>query len=334
MEAAIIIGCLLLSAFFSGMEIAYVASNKVYLSIEKRQSTVISKFLTRLTQNPSQFLTSMLVGNSIVLVIYGYHMGNVTLRWLAGAGFYLPNVWQFIVQAILSVFIILVTAEFIPKVLFQVYANTLIKALTVPAYFFYMLFYSFSKAVMKVSDFILVKLFNTGADTRKDLFSRHELDDYLKEQLTGDNKQEEVDAEIQIFKNALDFPNLTASEIMTNRKDIAAIDAGNTVAGLKQLFIDTGYSKIVIYKEDLDNIIGYVDSFSLFKKPQTIEEVMISIEHVTSTIYIKDLLTQLTHKKKSMAVVQDDNAITLGIITVEDIIEELFGEIEDEHDNE
>lgn len=162
MEAAIIIGCLLLSAFFSGMEIAYVSSNKVYLGVEKKQSTFISKLLTRLTQNPTQFITSMLVGNSIALVIYGYHMGKTVMYWFAFQDNGLASGWQLLVQVVVSSFIILLTAEFIPKVFFQVYANTLIKALAVPAYVFYILFYNVSKAIMAVSDFILVTLFFSG----------------------------------------------------------------------------------------------------------------------------------------------------------------------------
>lgn len=334
MEAAIIIVCLLLSAFFSGMEIAYVSSNKVYLGVEKKQSSYISKLLTRLTQNPSQFLTSMLVGNSIVLVIYGYHMGNVALRWLALTGGSVSFIWQLLVQVVVSVLIILLTAEFIPKVFFQVYANTLIKALAIPAYIFYVLFYNVSKGIMAVSDFILVTLFRTGADTRKDFFSRGELGLYITEQLTGANKQEEVDSEIQIFRNALEFSGLKARDIMTPRTEIAAIDINDSVVSLKQLFIDTGYSKIVVYQDNIDNVLGYIDSFTLFKKPQTIREVMIPIEYTPHTVFIKDLLSQLTRKRKSMAVVLDEYGGTGGIITVEDIVEELFGEIEDEHDNE
>ena len=332
MEAAIIIGCLLLSAFFSGMEIAYVSSNKVYLGVEKKQATLISRILTRLTQNPSQFVASMLVGNSIALVVYSYHMGNAALRWFAPADMQWPFFYQLLLQIVVSTFIMLLTAEFIPKVFFQVYANTLIKVLAIPAFAFYYLFYWVSKAIMWVSDFILVSLFRTKADTRKDLFSRGELGIYITEQLTGNNEQEEVDTEIQIFQNALEFSALKARDIMTPRTELAALEVNDPVAELKQLFIDTDYSKIVVYCESIDDIVGYVHSFELFKKPATIQEIMIAIEYVPETIFIKDLLNLLTRKRKSMAVVLDEYGGTSGIITVEDIIEELFGEIEDEHD--
>jgi len=333
MEAAIIIGCLLLSAFFSGMEIAYVSSNKVYLGVEKKQSTFISKLLTRLTQNPTQFITSMLVGNSIALVIYGYHMGKTALQWFVPHDGTMAFGLQLLIQVAVSAAVILLTAEFIPKVFFQVYANTLIKALAVPAYVFYILFYNVSKAIMAVSDFILVTLFRTKADTRKDFFSRSELSIYINQQLTGTNEQEEVDSEIQIFKNALEFSGHKARDIMTPRTEIMAVDVHDSVIGLRNLFVDTGYSKIVVYRENIDNVVGYVDSFKLFAKPVTIIEVMVPMEYVPHTIFIKDLLNQLTRKRKSMAVVLDEYGGTLGIITVEDIIEELFGEIEDEHDD-
>jgi putative hemolysin len=334
MEAAIIIVCLLLSAFFSGMEIAYVSSNKVYLGVEKKQSTFISKLLTRLTQNPTQFITSMLVGNSIVLVIYGYHMGRIALHWFVHQDSTMAFGWQLLIQVAVSAFVILLTAEFIPKVFFQVYANTLIKALAVPAYAFYMLFYNVSKAIMAVSDFILVTLLRTKADTQKDFFSRGDLGIYITQQLTGTNEQEEVDSEIQIFRNALEFSGLKARDIMTPRTEIVAVDVNDSVMSLRNLFVETGYSKIVVYRDNVDDVIGYVDSFKLFTKPSTIREVMVPIEYAPHTIYIKDLLNLLTRKRKSMAVVLDEYGGTSGIITVEDIIEELFGEIEDEHDDD
>jgi CBS domain containing-hemolysin-like protein len=275
----------------------------------------------------------MLVGNSIALVIYGYHMGRTALLWFVPQDGSMAFGWQLLIQVAVSAFVILLTAEFIPKVFFQVYANTLIKALAVPAYVFYMLFYNVSKAIMAVSDFILVTLFRTKADTRKDFFSRSELSIYIAQQLTGTNEKEEVDSEIQIFKNALEFSGLKARDIMTPRTEIVAVDVNDSVIGLRNLFVETGYSKIVVYRENVDDVLGYVDSFKLFTKPQTVQEVMVPIEYVPHTIFIKDLLNLLTRKRKSMAVVLDEYGGTSGIITVEDIIEELFGEIEDEHDD-
>ncbi|HYD91902.1 MAG TPA: hemolysin family protein [Flavobacterium sp.] len=333
MEAAVIIVCLILSAFFSGMEIAYASSNKVYLEVEKKQSDLISKVLTRLTEKPTRFITSMLIGNTIVLVVYAYHAGNAVIRWM-GPSPEIHLIWQVALQIAVPAFILLLTAEFVPKIFFQVYANTLIRVFALPAYLFYCLFYWLSRFVIAISEFILVKVLRTRGDNRREFFSKGELGNYITEQMNGADEQEEVDSEIQIFQNALEFSDLRARDIMTPRTEISAVEVNDQVTELRELFVETGYSKIIVYKETLDNIIGYVHSFELFKKPQTIEAVMIPIEYAPETIYIKELLNILTRKRKSMAVVLDEYGGTSGIVTVEDIIEELFGEIEDEHDEE
>ncbi|MUV02676.1 DUF21 domain-containing protein [Flavobacterium rakeshii] len=332
MEATIIIVCLLLSAFFSGMEIAYVSSNKIYLGVERKQTSFLSRILTKLTEKPARFITSMLVGNSICLVIYGYYMGGVVMGWLAPMRFSMAS--AILLQIIISAFIILLTAEFIPKVFFQVYANKLIKFFALPAYAFYCLFSWASKFVIHVSDFILIKVFRTSGDKQQGYFSRGELGHYITEQMNGVEEQEEVDSEIQIFQNALEFSDLKARDIMTPRTEIVAVEINDTVQELKDLFVDTGYSKMIVYRESLDNIIGYIHSFELFKKPKTVGQMMIAAEYVPGTIYIKELLNILTKKRKSLAVVIDEYGGTSGIVTIEDIIEELFGEIEDEHDDE
>lgn len=332
MEATIIIVCLLLSAFFSGMEIAYVSSNKIYLGVERKQTSFLSRILTKLTEKPARFITSMLVGNSICLVIYGYYMGGVVMGWLAPMQFSLAS--AILLQIVISAFIILLTAEFIPKVFFQVYANKLIKLFALPAYAFYCVFSWASKFVIHVSDFILIKVFRTSGDKQQGYFSRGELGHYITEQMNGVEEQEEVDSEIQIFQNALEFSDLKARDIMTPRTEIVAVEINDTVQELKDLFVDTGYSKMIVYRESLDNIIGYIHSFELFKKPKTVGQMMIAAEYVPGTIYIKELLNILTKKRKSLAVVIDEYGGTSGIVTIEDIIEELFGEIEDEHDDE
>ena len=328
-----IIICLLLSAFFSGMEIAYISSNKVYLEVEKKQSTIISRILARLTEKPAQFITSMLVGNTIVLVLYSYFMGSAVLRWFS-AGYELHPLYSLFLQIFISAFLLLIAAEFIPKIFFQVYANQLIKIFALPAYAFYCLFYWVSRFVIHVTDFILVKVFRTQGDRKRSFFSRGELGNYITEQLIGADEQEEVDSEIQIFQNALEFSGLKARDIMTPRTEIAAVELNDSVSELKELFVETDYSKMIVYQGKLDNIVGYIHSFELFKKPKTVKEVTISIEYVPGTIYIKELLNLLTRRRKSMAVILDEYGGTAGIVTVEDIIEELFGEIEDEHDDE
>jgi CBS domain containing-hemolysin-like protein len=333
MEITIIVICLLLSAFFSGMEIAYFSSNKVFLSIEKRQNNFNANILNKLTEKPSQFITAMLVGNNVALVIYGFITGDLITKWLVTISpFFQDEFVSLFSQTLLSTILILFTSEFLPKVFFQIYSNKLIKLFAVPAYFFHQLFFWVSKFIIWISDFILIKFFKTEGDQVQDYFSKVELGNYINEQMSSVSDNEEVDSEIQIFQNALEFSELKARDIMTPRTEISGVDITDSVSELRDLFIKTGYSKIIIYQNSVDDILGYVHSFELFRKPKNINSVMMTIEYVPETIYIKDLLDILTKKRKSMAVILDEYGGTSGLITIEDIIEELFGEIEDEHD--
>ncbi len=334
MEISVILLCLILCAFFSGMEIAFISSNKIYLEIEKKQDSFISKILTKLTEKPSKFIVAMLIGNTIALVIYGFFMGELLMRWVDALGYHFSGVLNLIIQTSLSAFIVLITAEFLPKVFFQIYANSLLKFFALPAYFFYRLFYFVSTFFIWISDFVLRKFFKTQGDQIQLYFSKVELGNYITEQMSAVEDNEEVDSEIQIFQNALEFSGVKARDVMTPRTEISAIDLYDSVSELKELFIKTGYSKIVVCQNSLDDIIGYVHSFDLFKKPKTIKEILISVEFVPETIYIKDAMSLLTKKRKSVAVVLDEYGGTSGIITIEDIVEELFGEIEDEHDSD
>lgn len=332
MEISIIIVCLILSAFFSGMEIAFISSNKIYLEIEKKQDNFLSKILTKLTEKPSKFIAAMLIGNNIALVVYSFFMGDLLLKVIIKFGYHFSDVTSLIVQTVISTFLVLITAEFFPKVFFQIYANSLIKFFAIPAYFFYWLFYYISTFFIWISDFILRRFFKTEGDQIQLFFSKVELGNYITEQMSTVEDDEEVDSEIQIFQNALEFSGVKARDIMTPRTEIDAVELFDTVAELKALFVETGYSKILVYQNSLDDILGYVHSFDLFKKPKTIKSVLIPVEFVPETVYIKDVLNLLTKKRKSVAVVLDEYGGTSGIITVEDIVEELFGEIEDEHD--
>ncbi|MBU0940896.1 MAG: hemolysin family protein [Bacteroidetes bacterium] len=332
MEISIIIVCLILSAFFSGMEIAFVSSNKIYLEIEKKQDGFISKILTKLTEKPSKFIAAMLIGNNITLVIYGFFMGDLLMVLIDSLGYQFSPLLNLLIQTVLSTLIVLITAEFLPKVFFQLYANSLIKFFAIPAYVFYVLFYFISTFFIWVSDFILRKFFRTAGDQIQLYFSKVELGNYITEQMSTYEDNEEVDSEIQMFQNALEFSGVKARDIMTPRTEIVAIDLFDPIDELKDLFVRTGYSKIVVYENSLDDIVGYVHSFDLFKKPKNIKSVVIPVEFFPETIFIKDVLNLLTIKRKSVAVILDEYGGTSGIITVEDIVEELFGEIEDEHD--
>jgi putative hemolysin len=334
MEIGIILLCLILCAFFSGMEIAFISSNKIYLELEKKQNNFLSKTLVKLTEKPSKFIAAMLIGNNIALVIYGFFMGELIMDWLSAFNLSFSHFSNLLLQTTVSTFIVLITAEFLPKVFFQIYANNLIKFFAIPAYFFYRLFYFLSTFLIWISDFVLKKFFKTEGDQVQLYFSKRELGNYITEQMSTVEDHEEVDSEIQIFRNALDFSGVKARDVMTPRTEIAAMDILESMENLKILFVETGYSKIIICQNSLDDIIGYVNSFDLFKKPSTIKEIVIPVEFIPEAIYIKDAMNLLTKKRKSIAVVLDEYGGTSGIVTIEDIVEELFGEIEDEHDSD
>ena len=336
MEIGIIILCLILSAFFSGMEIAFVSSNKIYLEIEKKQDDFLGNLLSKITQKPSKFIATMLVGNNISIVIYGFFMGKLIINALYPS--YIDSkdlpFQILLVQTLISTIIIVITAEFLPKVFFQIYANSFMKFFALPAYIFYQLFYYISSFMIWISDFILKRFFKTEGDQINLTFSKVELGNYITEQMNAVNDEDEVDTEIQMFQNALEFSGVKARDIMSPRTELVAIDLYSTVAELRQLFIETGYSKILVYQNTLDDIVGYIHSFELFKKPRSIKSIMIPVEFVPETIFIKDVMSLLTKKRKSVAIVLDEYGGTSGIVTMEDIVEELFGEIEDEHDHD
>ncbi len=323
-DIIVILISITLSAFFSGMEIAFVSANKLHIELEKKREGFIPAILGRLTQKSSKFITTMLVGNNISLVVYSYFMGKVIVD--------LFGISNLLLQTVISTIVILITAEFLPKAIFRIYANQTLKLFALPAYFFYLFLYVFSSITNGISNFFLRILFRTHLDEEQTEFSKEELGNYITEQLETGTNDEEIDSEIQIFQNALEFHNVKAREIMVPRTEIMAIEIHETVTELKETFVSSGYSKIIVYKNSLDDIIGYVNAFELFKKPKTIKSILLPVEIVPESMMINDVLNALMKKRKSVAVVVDEYGGTSGIITVEDIIEELFGEIEDEHD--
>ncbi|MGS2725239.1 hemolysin family protein [Psychroserpens sp. BH13MA-6] len=336
----IIVLMLLLSAFFSGMEIAYVSSNKIHIEIEKKQGDFLANILTKLTEKPSKFIATMLIGNNIALVVYGFVMGDVLVDWFQSMlpsdyalVNYLLNDLSLLTQTIISTLVILITAEFLPKVFFQIYANSFLKIFAFPAYLFYILFWFISSFIIWISDKILKRFFKTEGDDVQLAMTKVELGNYISEQMESVEEHDEVDSEIQIFQNALEFSEVKAREVMVPRTEITAVEVNDSIKNISTLFIESGLSKILVYKESIDDILGYVHSFELFKKPKSIKSVTKPVVYVPATMLVKDVLNILTKKRKSMAVVIDEYGGTAGIMTIEDIVEELVGEIEDEHDS-
>ena len=337
-DIIIIITTLILSAFFSGMEIAYVSSNKIHIELEKKQNDFLGRILTKLTAKPSKYIATMLIGNNIALVIYGLKMGDVLVRWFQGIvtdNTFVTRMltdFQLLTQTIISTLVILITAEFLPKVFFQIYANILLKVLALPTYIFYLIFTWISDLVLWISDAILKYLFKAKGEDVVLAMTKVDLGNYISEQMESFEDHEEVDSEIQIFQNALEFSDVKAREVMVPRTEISAVDISESIDNLRQLFIETGRTKIIVYKDSIDDILGYIHAFELFKKPKSIKSMVMPVSFVPETILIKDVLNILTKKRQSLAVVIDEYGGTSGLMTVEDIVEELFGEIEDEHD--
>ncbi len=329
-ELLIIIISILFSAFFSGLEIAFVSSDKLQVALEKKKEGLTSRLLTKLTEKSSKFITTMLVGNNIALVVYSYYMGEKLITLLP------PMFNEFtmlLIQTLISTIVILITAEFLPKAIFRVYANEVLRFFALPAYIFFFLFYFISGLIESITNTLLKLFFGANEGNEGDEFSKEELGNYIDKQIEiGKKEDEEIDSEIQIFQNALSFNSVKAREIMVPRTDIEAMEIHEQVIQLNQRFIDTGFSKILIYKTSLDDIVGYVHAFDMFKKPKNIKSAILPVEYIPESMMINEVLNTLIKKRKSIAVVIDEYGGTSGVITVEDIVEELFGEIEDEHD--
>jgi CBS domain containing-hemolysin-like protein len=317
------------------MEIAFVSANRIYLEIEKQQTGLNAKFLNFITKNPSRFIATMLVGNNISLVIYGIFMGDRILQLFFPETLLDESISIRIVfmQTVISTIIILLTAEFLPKVFFQQFSNILMKILAFPTAIFYALFAPITSMIIRLSDFILMKFFKTKGDQVQLTFSKIELGNYIEEQLESTKDIDKVDSEIQIFQNALDFSEVKAREAMVPRTEIVSIENSASLAEIKKLFTSSGLSKIPIFEESIDDIQGYVHAFEMFTKPTDLKKILLPVAFVPETMKISEVLKLLTKQRKSIAVVLDEYGGTSGIITVEDIIEELFGEIEDEHDH-
>ncbi|MEJ6764664.1 MAG: hemolysin family protein [Flavobacteriaceae bacterium] len=333
-QVLIILISIIFSAFFSGMEIAFVSLNKIFLEIEKKQKGLVSFFIKKITKNSSKFIATMLLGNNIALVIYGIYSGRLIINVLFPELINESSIdFRYIFyQTLISTLVILITAEFLPKVFFQIYANRLFKLFSFPAFIFYYLFSPLTFVFNWVSDSVLNKYFKTKKDELRMVFSKDELGDYINQEIGTDNEQH-LDPEIQIFQNALEFSKVRAREIMIPRAEIVSIDRYVNPSTLKEIFIKTGLSKILIHQENIDNIVGYISVQHMFNDYKNFKSIIISIEFIPESMFINDLLTLLTKKRKSIAVVVDEYGGTSGIITIEDIIEELVGEIEDEHDS-
>lgn len=329
-QLLVIAVAILFSAFFSGIEIAFLSSNKLRFELERKHGRLTSRILDIFYRNKEQFIATMLVGNNITLVIYGIVTANV-LTPLLGTLNQFPML-LLLTQTLIATVVILLTGEFLPKSIFRQYANALLNFFAIPMYIFYVLFYPVSKFVSWLSYWIIRLVFrmNINSSEEQRFFSKIDLDHLVEQATSTDDSGDEQ--ELKFFQKALDFSEVRIRDCMIPRTDIEALDIDDTVEQLKKLFAETMYSRIPVYRGSIDNIIGYVNSKSLFLKPKSIKECIINVDFFPETMKANELLTHFIKAHKSIAIVVDEFGGTSGLVTIEDIIEEIFGEIDDEHD--
>ncbi|MBI2966676.1 MAG: HlyC/CorC family transporter [Bacteroidetes bacterium] len=325
----VIIISLIFSAFFSGLEIAYLSANKIRFELQSRQGRISAKIVMLFFRNPSYFIGTVLVGNNITLVAYGIAMAEL-LDGFIGSYFDSPFV-LLTVKTIISTIFVLLAAEFIPKALFLINPDRILSALVFPAIMIYIALYPVVYSILFLSRFILKSLLNLKFEEAKPVIGRIDLDHYLKEFLEK-RKDKEIDSEVRILHNALAFSDVRLKKCMVPVTGIASVEADEPVENLLGTFTDTGYSRIPVYEKNQSDIIGYIHSYEMFRNPETVRSVLLPLPEFGENMPAKDALTALIRERKSIALVKKEQGEVSGIVTMEDIMEEIFGEIEDEHD--
>jgi putative hemolysin len=336
LEINIIILSLIGSAFFSGIEIAYLTSNKLKIELQKKQGTLSGRLLAGFVESPSGFLATTLVGNNIALIVFGIMMSRILEPILLT---HLPEnfhseIYLLILQTIISTALVLVAGEFIPKILFRVKADSLLKFFALPIACIYYLLFPVVFLVQKVSEWGLKYILKVDMASSKPVFSKIDLEDYVDQFVKSEENVHEESINTDIFENVLYLPQIKARECMVPRNEIVAIDVNDSLDEVKQKFIETKLSRLLVYDESIDNIIGYVHHLALLKKPQHLRSILFPVEVIPESMPAKELLNLFTRKQKVIAWVVDEFGGTAGIITMEDLLEEIFGEIKDEHDEE
>ena len=320
------------SAFFSGMEIAFVSSNKLRFEMDRNEQSINSRILSIFYRNPNNFISTMLVGNNIALVIYGILMAELIEQQLL-ADFIENEFLLVLIQTIISTLIILVTGEFVPKTLFKINPNFTLNLLAIPTFICYIILYPISKFASTLSGILLLL---TGTKINKEAsdkaFTKVDLDHFIQSSIQDSDNEAEINTEVKIFQNALDFSNIKVRDCIVPRTEIIAIENDATVEELKALFIEKGISKIIVYKDNIDDIIGYIHSSELFHEPTDWHQCIRQLPFVPETMSANKLMKLFMQQKKSLAVVVDEFGGTSGIVALEDLVEQIFGEIEDEHD--
>ncbi|MBR3877026.1 MAG: HlyC/CorC family transporter [Bacteroidaceae bacterium] len=325
---------IMLSALFSGMEIAFVSSNRLLLGIDSQERSVRSYVIDKFYSNSNNFISSILVGNNIVLVIYGMLMARL-LNSTILSGFHDSPSASLLLETIISTIVIIFTGEFIPKALFRINPNRSLKQFALPMYVIYILLYPMARFTTICSIMVLkllgIKIKN---EARDNTFSITELNNLIQTSIENADEEQEINNDVLIFQNALDFSSIKVRDCFVPRTEIEAVEVNTPLEELKSVFIESGHSKIVVYKDNIDNIIGYIHSSELFRLGKKWQQKICKMPYVPETLSAQKLMRTLMQQKKSLAVVIDEFGGTSGIISLEDLVEEIIGEIEDEHDNQ
>ena len=327
---------LLFSAFFSGTEIAFISSNKLHIELQSQQGIISGKILSKFLEKPSSFIGCMLVGNTISLVVYGIYMAKMIepAFWV-----YLPNFLQneafvLVAQTIVSTILVLFVAEFTPKSVFLINPNGLLSFFAVPLWLIYYVTFPIVYLIVFLSNVFIKYILRLDYEEDKPVFGLTDLDHFVRNTVQLDHQENKVELDKKIFNNALEFKTIKVRECLIPRTEVVAVEIDDTVEELKEAFSKSGHSKVLVYEESIDDVIGYCHSLALFKKPATIKEILTPIIIVPETMPANELMIQFIQEHKSLALVVDEFGGTSGIVSLEDIIEEIFGEIQDEHDDE
>src|SRR5690606_3301776 len=329
----IILVAILFSAFFSGIEIAFITANKLQIELDVKKGSYSARIISGFMKNPGRFISSMLVGNNIMLVVYGIMMGRLIMQ-LFNLEQNVSDVTAMIIQTIISTLIILVTGEFLPKALFRLNPNRILLFFAFPLFILYYIILYLPSVIFTYTSEAFLRVMRIKIPREEIVFGRVDLDEYVRGLARKDSHTQQVDHELEILQNALHFNKIKARDCMIPRPEIEALEVNDSIEKLRQTFIETGYSKVLIYRNSIDNIIGYVHCNELFRKPESIKTILLPVAIVPETMTAQEVLELFIKQRKGLAVVVDEHGGTSGIITMEDIVEEIFGEIEDEHDHE
>jgi len=327
---------LIFSAFFSGLEIAFISSNKLQIELQNKQGVLSGRILSRFLKHQGQFIGTTLIGNTICLVLYGIFMAYLLDPLIKG---WVPDSFDnqlvlLLLQTIISTIIVLVTAEFIPKSIFMLNPNTLLSAFSVPFLVLYYLMFPVVWSVVRLSKWFIKSVLRLDYSEDKPVFKITDLNAFIQNNLHHSSQDSKMDLDTKIFDNAVEFKTIKVRECMVPRTDIVAVEIEASIQELKEVFAESGHSKIIIYRESIDDVIGYCHQLELFKKPKKITDILTSVIIVPESALANELLVQFIQERKSLALVVDEFGGTSGIVSMEDIIEEIFGEIQDEYDND